>query len=349
MKKYSEAILDALKITLAKDPTTYLIGLGVPDPKGIFGTTMGLQEEFGETRVMDMPTSENGMTGIAIGSSLAGLKPIMTHQRADFALLALDQIINNAAKWHYMFDGKMNVPLVIRLIIGRGWGQGPQHSQNFAATFAHIPGLKVITPTTPSDVKGMLISAIEDQNPVISLEHRWLYNHFGPVQEGYYKIPLDQAKVVKKGSDITFVSYSYGVVETLKAALELEKIGINAEVIDLRSIKPIDEKTILESVKKTKKLLVFDLSWKTLGVSSEIIAIVCEKAFNDLDEAPIRINLEDNYAPTSHHLANKYYPLANDIIEKVAKLFNKKISLSKLIEDKSKKLDVPDKEFTGPF
>ena len=193
--KYFQAILEATDQCLAADPRVYVIGLGVTDPKGIFGTTLGLEAKYGPRRVMDMPVSENALTGIALGSAVTGMRPIMTHQRVDFALLALDQLINNAAKWHTMFGGRMRAPMVIRLIIGRGWGQGPQHSQSLQALFAHIPGLKVVMPATPYDAKGLLVAAVEDDNPVIYLEHRWLHGIWGPVPEERYRVPLGEARV----------------------------------------------------------------------------------------------------------------------------------------------------------
>ena len=171
--KFGEAIREAIDICMRDDKSVFIIGEGVPDPRGIFGSTLGLKEKYGGDRVLDMPLSENGMTGVCIGAALKGMRPIMTHQRMDFALLSMDEIINNAAKWHYMFGGKINIPLVVRMIIGRGWGQGAQHSQNLQALFAHIPGLNVIMPTTPYDVKGLLISSVENNNPVIFIEHRW--------------------------------------------------------------------------------------------------------------------------------------------------------------------------------
>src|SRR3990167_3336413 len=170
--KFHQAILEATTQLMESNPDVYVIGLGAPDPKGLFGTTMGLEEKFGPNRVMDMPASENAMTGIVIGSALMGMRPIMTHQRVDFSLLALDQLINNAAKWHYMFGGKGSVPMVVRMFIGRGWGQGPQHSQTLHSIFAHIPGLKVVMPSNPQDAKGLFISSVQDNNPVIFLEHR---------------------------------------------------------------------------------------------------------------------------------------------------------------------------------
>ncbi|MFQ5482693.1 MAG: dehydrogenase E1 component subunit alpha/beta, partial [Nitrospinaceae bacterium] len=181
---FSQALHEAADHCLAEDPSVYVLGLGVPDPKGVFGTTAGLQEKYGPDRVMDMPVSENAMTGVAIGSAMTGMRPIMTHQRIDFMLLSLDQVINNAAKWHYMFGGQLKAPLVIRLLVGRGWGQGPQHSQSLQALFAHIPGLKVVCPFSPHDAKGLLIAAVRDPNPVIFIEHRWLHGLYGPVPEG---------------------------------------------------------------------------------------------------------------------------------------------------------------------
>ena len=222
-KKYSESINEALFTAMEMDKSVICYGLGVPDPKGVFGTTIGLQEKFGEERVFDMPTSENAMTGVAIGASLNGIRPVIIHQRLDFFLLAMDQLVNNAAKWHYMFGGESSVPITIRLIVGRGWGQGPTHSQNLQAIFAHIPGLKVVMPVTAADAKGLLLSSIFDNNPVIFLEHRWLHNLEGDVPEGDYRVPIGRALQMNKGSDITIVSYSYMTIEALHAIEILEK------------------------------------------------------------------------------------------------------------------------------
>ncbi|NDB95513.1 MAG: hypothetical protein EBZ78_05070 [Verrucomicrobia bacterium] len=190
---FAEAIREATEIALREDPRVVLVGLGVPDPKGIFGTTGGLREVFGKERILDAPIAENGLTGMVIGGALAGLRPILTHQRVDFALLSLEQIINQAAKWNYMFDGRGGtVPIVIRMIIGRGWGQGPQHAQSLHSLFAHIPGLRVVAPSTPQEAKGVLLSAVRDPNPVIFLEHRWLHGLKGPVAQGSAGLPLDR-------------------------------------------------------------------------------------------------------------------------------------------------------------
>jgi pyruvate dehydrogenase E1 component beta subunit len=347
---FANAILEGTDQCMGEDPSTYIMGLGVPDPKGIFGTTVGLRKKYGKKRVLDMPISENAMTGVAIGSALMGMRPIMTHQRIDFMLLALDQIINNAAKWHYMFGGQKSVPLVIRLLIGQGWGQGPQHSQSLQALFAHIPGLKVVMPFSPNDAKGLLTASIKDDNPVIFIEHRWLHNLYGEVPEESFSVPIGQARIAKEGKDITIVSMSHMTLEALKAADHLAKENIDTEVIDLRSLKPLDEKTIIDSVKKTGRLIVVDGAWRFLSISSEIISIVVEKAFSSLKVSPCRITFPDFPTPTSWALANHYYPRAINIINQAQKLLG--------LQQKSEEalgivhtgaLDVPDKSFTGPF
>lgn len=352
--KYHEAILEATDLALQTDPRVYLMGLGVPDPKAIFGTLTGLAQKYGPDRVMDMPTSENAMTGIAIGSAVAGMRPIMTHQRVDFFLLALDQLINNGAKWHYMFGDQMNVPLVIRLIIGRGWGQGPQHSQSLQGLFAHIPGLKVVMPSSPYDAKGLLLSAIDDNNPVVYLEHRWLHGIFGPVPEEPYRVPIGKAKVLKEGSDITIVASSYMVLEAHKSVQLLEKEGISAELIDIRSLKPLDTETILSSVKKTGRLLVADPDWKFAGFGAEIVSIVAEELFSSLKCPPIRIGFPDRHCPTSWPLANHFYPTVKHIALEALKAMKKPVRATALLEEILKHaietpLDVPNQEFTGPF
>ncbi len=347
--KYSQAIREATDQCLDRDSSVYLIGLGVPDPKGVFGTTLGLHEKYGAHRVMDMPTSENGMTGIAIGSALVGMRPIMVHQRVDFAILAMEQIVNQAAKWHYMFGGKMSVPMVIRMIVGRGWGQGPQHSQSLQSWFAHVPGLRVIMPTTPYDMKGLMVSSIEDNNPVICIEHRWLYNITGYVPEEIYRVSLGKARVMKEGEDLTIVAMSHMSLEALRAAELLEKEGFSIEVIDLRSLRPLDMPTVLESVRKTGHLLVADTSWKTGGFAGEIVSRVTEEAFGSLKAAPRRIALPDCPAPTSPSLANSFYPRTVDIIESIRKVLGSEKDFPVLAIETPDYMDVPDPSFVGPF
>ena len=346
--KYSEAIREALNISMTKDKSVILLALGVDDPKGIFGTTINLSKKFGNLRVFDMPTAENSMTGIAIGCSIGNLRPIMTHQRVEFSLLSIDQIINQAAKWTYMSAGKMKVPLVIRMIIGRGWGQGPQHSQSLESLFSNIPGLKVVCPATPYDAKGMLISSIEDDNPVIFFEHRWLHNYFGKVPKNYFKVPLGKSKIIHKGNDITIVASSLMSIESLKTARILKSFNIKADVIDLRCLRPLDIKPIINSIKKTKSLLVVDNGWMKYGISSEIITAIIEKLKNYSRVKIKRIGISDNPIPSTRSLAKYCYQDVYSILKAVLEIKN--IKNDKLNDYKVySATDVPDKEFTGPF
>jgi pyruvate dehydrogenase E1 component beta subunit len=347
--KYYQAVNEALDLCMAQDDSVFVMGLGVPDPKGIFGTTLGLLEKYSASSVMDMPASENAMTGVAIGAALKGMRPVMTHQRIDFALLSLEQIVNQAANWHYMFGGSACVPLVIRMIIGRGWGQGPQHSQSLQAWFAHVPGLKVVMPTTAYDAKGMLIASIEDNNPVIFIEHRWLYNITDNVPEGIYKVPLAKAKVVKEGKDITIVATSYMTLEALRTADNLKISGIHAEVVDIRTLKPLDEKTILDSVRKTGRLIVADTGWKSAGFGAEICALAAEAVFESLKAPPRRVSLPDCPTPTTPALAAHYYPRARQIEVCALQMMGVKSNEVAPLSSNSCPLDVPDTSFEGPF
>ncbi len=345
---FAQAIREAQDLCLAKDPSVYIMGLGVPDPKGVFGTTLGLQAKYGDKRVLDMPTAENGMTGVALGSTLAGMRPVMVHQRLDFALLAVEQIVNQAAKWRYMFGGQLGAPLVIRLIIGRGWGQGTQHAQSLQSWFSHIPGLKVVMPVTPADAKGLLISAIEDDDPVVFLEHRWLHSISGPVPEGVYREPLGKARIARKGVDLTIAAVSYMTLEALRAADYLAEEGVSAEVVDVRSLRPLDEETLLASVRKTGRLIAADTSWAFSGFSAELAAVAAEKAFKDLKCAPVRFGTADCPIPSTPALANLCYPHASDLAEAGRRMLGLKGPAPKRPAAKTP-LDVPDMSFTGPF
>jgi pyruvate dehydrogenase E1 component beta subunit len=347
--KFSEAIREATDQAMERDPSVYIVGLGVPDPKGIFGTTLGLQEKFGAARVQDMPLSENAMTGIVLGSALVGMRPIITHQRMDFALVAMEQMVNQAAKWHYMFGGKAKVPMVVRMIVGRGWGQGPQHSQSLQAWFAHIPGLKVVMPTSAHDAKGLLAAAVEDNNPVIFIEHRWLNNIADDVPEEYYTVPLSKARVMREGSDVTIVGTSYMALESLRAANILDKEGVSAEVIDLRTIRPWDTETVLASVRKTGRLIVADTGGAAFGVSAEIVATVLENEFVSIKGAPVRIALPDHPCPTSPALSSYYYSQAGHIVRDTLKMMGHSLAAHACDIISSQKLDVPDSSFKGPF
>ena len=348
--KFFQAINEAIDLCMTKDPAVYIMGLGVPDPKGIFGTTLGLLEKHGRGRVMDMPTSENGMTGVAIGSAIVGMRPILTHQRMDFTLYSIEQIVNQAEKWHYMFAGQMKVPLVIRMIVGRGWGQGPQHSQSLQAWFAHIPGLKVVMPATPYDAKGLLIASVEDNNPVIFIEHRWLYNIFGNVPEGVYRVPLGRARIAREGKDITIVATSHMVLEALRAAEVLSSSGIQGEVVDIRSLKPLDKEAIVESVRKTGRVIAVDGAWRTAGISAEILAIVAEEAYLDLKCKPQRVTFPEAPTPTTRALADHYYPRAIHILNAARKMMELPEKTEEELGMKSDTpLDIPEAAFTGPF
>lgn len=346
---FAQSVNEAIDLSMAKDKAVYIMGLGVPDPKGVFGTTSGLQEKYGDSRVMDMPIAENGMTGIAVGAALAGMRPILVHQRVDFAVLAMEQISNQAANWHYMFGGKKSVPMVVRVMVGRGWGQGPQHSQSLQSWFAHVPGLKVVMPATPHDAKGLLISSIEDNNPVIFLEHRWLHSIIDNVPEGLYRVPIGKAKVLREGKDLTIVAASYMVLEANRAAQFLSAHGVDVEVIDLRTIKPLDTATIIGSVRKTGRLIAADTGWKTCGVAGEIVALASEEAFSSLKCAPIRVTLPDCPTPTTPALANLYYPGTATLVDAAVRMLKLDPKITAEAEGKFKVSDVPDTSFKGPF
>jgi pyruvate/2-oxoglutarate/acetoin dehydrogenase E1 component len=348
-KKFSTAINEALHLAMEMDASVICYGLGVTDPKAVFGTTAGLEKRFGSERVFDMPTSENAMTGVAVGAALDGIKPVMTHQRLDFFLLALDQLINGAAKWHYMFGSQKSVPITIRLIIGRGWGQGPTHSQNLHAWFAHIPGLKVVMPTTPEDAKGLLLSSIFDPNPVVFLEHRWLHNTLGEVADGDIRTPIGQAQCLRKGTDITLVAMSYMTVEALHAADFLATQGISCEVIDLRSIKPLDWPAILASINRTGRLLALDSGFETGSVAGEIVARTSMELFDGLKTPPSRLAMPDIPEPTSYGLTRGFYVRAADIAVRVMEIMGHDTQNVRNALPEPTPHDVPGDWFKGPF
>lgn len=352
---FADAIREGLDQAMAQDSRVIVIGEGVPDPKAIFNTTAGLRETHGAARVFDMPLAENGLTGICIGAALAGMRPVMVHQRIDFALLALDQLVNNAAKWHYMFDGKASVPLVVRMIVGRGWGQGPQHSQSLQAMFAQIPGLKVIMPTTAHDAKGMLIAAIEDNSPVIFIEHRWLHYVKDNVPETYYRVELDKARVLHEGEAVTVAAFSYMALEAYAAAKALmSAMGVSIEVLDMRCVRPLDVGAVIDSLRKTGRLVVADTASSTGSIAGELIAQVAERAFGMLKAPPVRVASPDYPTPTSHFMSDGYYPGAQTIADAVIGLLGaNKVGegYHKLCEALQRKgpHDTPNRDFTGPF
>jgi pyruvate dehydrogenase E1 component beta subunit len=318
--QYSLAINEALYQMMLHDRSVFLIGQGVKSPWYVGNTAKGLFERFGPERVIDTPVSENAITGSAVGAAIVGMRPIVVHPRVDFMMYALDPIINEAANWHYMFGGKLSVPVVIWGIINRGGEQAAQHSQALHAFFAHIPGLKVVMPSTPYDAKGLMIAAIKDNNPVVYIDDRWLYKIEGEVPEEIYEVPIGRAIIRRKGKDVTLAATSYMVYNALQAAEELAKNGINIEVLDIRTLKPLDQELLLDSVKKTGRLVVADGGWKTCGVAAEISSLVFEQAFSYIRSAVVRVTLPDVPAPASSALERSYYPSAGHIVQAVKKV-----------------------------
>ena len=320
---YALAVNEALKQTMRLDDSVFVIGQGVKSPWYVGNTCKDLIEEFGEERVIDTPVSENAMTGAAVGASIAGMKAVAVHPRMDFMLYGLDPIINEAANWHYMFGGAASVPVVIWAIINRGGEQGAQHSQALHALFAHIPGLKVVMPADAYSAKGLMAAAINDPNPVVFVDDRWLYNDSGEVPEELYNVPIGKARIVREGKDISLIASSFLVKEAVKAADELANDGISVEMIDLRTIKPFDKEAILNSVRKTKKALVIDGGWKSFGVSAEIAAFISEECFNELQAPASRLALPDCPAPASRELEKEFYFDSTTIINKIKKVIQK--------------------------
>ena len=312
--KYWEAISEGIVQAMERDPDIFVTGIAVDYSSGIFGTTVEANKRFGPKRVFDAPAMENALTGIAVGAAAVGKRPIIVHPRNDFMFLAFDNLLNLACKWRYMFGGTNGTtPIVVRAVVGRGWGQGATHSQSTHAPLAHFPGLTVAMPAFPKDAKGLILSALTHTGPVVILEHRSLFDTVGEVPEDPIATPFGNAAVVREGSDITIVATSFMSYEAVHAADELVNEGIRAEVIDLRTIRPLDENTILKSVKKTGRLIVADTSWELCGVSSEVAALVAEKGFFHLKAPVRRIALANCPAPVSQPLEKAFYPTSSTI------------------------------------
>jgi len=346
-QSYKEAIAVATKEILHEIPNAVVIGQGVCDPTRIFGTTAGLIEEFGSERIIDMPIMEEGMTGIAIGMALNGLYPIQTHIRVDFLLLAVNQLVNMAAKYRYMYGGAFEVPMLIRAIVGRSWGQGPQHSQSLQALFAHIPGLTVLMPSTAEDAYHSYIYAAKTfKNPVLSIEHRFLYDlQFENKQEfNRIKSPF-QPRLVEKGEDVTIVATSYMVQEAQRAAAWLkENTPVTCEIIDLHCVSQIDTSLLFRSLQKTRHLIVADTSWQAYGVSAEICRLVAEHSPQALRKPVITIGMQPSPCPTSHMLEDVFYSDMSDIVMAINKMhdFSGKVPTKEYAKNLRKK-------FKGPF
>lgn len=350
-----EAIREGLIEAALADSSVIFFAEGIADPSSVYGTTQGLRKYISSDRIIEMPLSENAITGVAIGAAMSGKRAVLNLHRVEFALLAMEQIVNNAAKIHYISAGRHRVPIVIRLVVGRGWGQGPEHSQSLEAMFAMIPGLKVVMPTFPADAKGLIISAIQDDSPVIFIEHRWCHYVQGHVPTGAYNVSLDGPVQLREGKDITIVSTSFMTLEAMRAAEQLAENGISVDLFDLRVVRPLNTKSIKESVRKTGRLITIDTGYRMFGIGAEIIAQVTEECFSMLKSPPARIGLPEHPNPSSRGYLLGLYPDSLSILKAVATMFNWDSSnLEKAIESlnatKPKHpLDIPDPSFKGPF
>lgn len=341
---YCKAINEALHQEMERDERIFVYGLDVDDHKRTFGSGKNLLERFGDKRYFSTPLSEDAMMGLGIGAAINGLHPINVHIRVDFLLLTMNQLANMATSLHYGSGGKLSVPLVIRAIIGRGWGQGFQHSKTLQSIFAHIPGLKVVMPTTPYDAKGILISAIRDNNPVLILEHRLLYWQEGLVPEESFTVPLDKANVLISGSDITIAATSWMNIEAFATAKIMEKRGISVEVIDVRSIAPLDDELIVQSVHRTGHLIVADYDWLHCGLSAEIATRIYEKCMSSLHSPIARIGFAPTPCPTTRPLENLFYPGAETLV----RIIEQKLGLEKADLSEEEFFSYENK-FKGPF
>ncbi|EDM43565.1 pyruvate dehydrogenase E1 component [unidentified eubacterium SCB49] len=318
--QFREAICEAMSEEMRKDESIYLMGEEVAEYNGAYKASKGMLDEFGAKRVIDTPIAELGFSGIAIGSAMNGNRPIVEYMTFNFSLVGIDQIINNAAKIRQMSGGQFNCPIVFRGPTASAGQLAATHSQAFESWFANTPGLKVVVPSNPADAKGLLKSAIRDNDPVIFMESEQMYGDKGEVPEGEYLIPLGVADVKRKGTDVTIVSFGKIIKEAVKAADELAKEGIECEIIDLRTVRPMDQEAILTSIKKTNRLVVLEEAWPFGNVASEITYLVQNEAFDYLDAPVQRINTADTPAPFSPELLAEWLPNSNDVVKAVKKV-----------------------------
>jgi len=343
---YVKAIRNAFAQALAHDDNVFLMGLDIDDHLGIQGSTVGLVDEFGADRVFTTPLSEDAMTGVAIGAAMAGMKPVHIHIRMDFLLLCMNQLVNIASKAHYMYGGEVHVPMVVRCIIGKSWGQGAQHSQALHSLFMHIPGLKVVAPSNAYDAKGLMLAAINDPNPVIFMEHRLLFNTESDVPDAPYEVEIGKSKVVREGRDITLVAISNMVIETLRAAELLEQEGIHVTIVDPVTVSPLDMVPIITSAQQTKRLFVIDNAWLNCGASAEIIARVCESS-NDAIQVK-RLGFAQTTCPTTPSLEKEFYPNPITIAKMAISMIDPIKASGWQPSDKGAEL-VYQMKFKGPF
>ncbi|WP_010257052.1 pyruvate dehydrogenase complex E1 component subunit beta [Myroides injenensis] len=321
--QFREAVCEAMSEEMRRDESIYLIGEEVAEYNGAYKASKGMLDEFGPKRVIDAPIAELGFAGIGVGSAMNGNRPIVEFMTFNFSLVGIDQIINNAAKMRQMTGGQINIPIVFRGPTASAGQLGATHSQAFENWYANVPGLKVVVPSTPYDAKGLLKAAIRDNDPVIFMESEQMYGDKGEVPDGEYIIPLGVADIKREGKDVTIVSFGKIIKEAFKAADELEKEGISCEIIDLRTIRPLDHETILNSVKKTNRLVILEEAWPFGSISSEITYIVQERAFDHLDAPIQRITTADTPAPYSPVLLEEWLPNANDVVKAVKKVLYK--------------------------
>jgi|TARA_B100000315_G_scaffold63336_1_gene57530 pyruvate dehydrogenase E1 component beta subunit len=342
---YREALDEALVQGMENDPEVFVMGCGVNDEGGIFGSTKETYQKFGKDRVMDVPLSENAIAGIGIGAAIMGKRPVIVHARNDFLLLAMDQIVNHAAKWEFMSGEKLHCPMLVRAIVGRGWGQAAQHSQSLQALFSHVPGLKVVLPACAHDAKGLLLGSLRESGPVISIEHRLLYETRSPVPETLYSLALGKGIVRRPGQNLTIVAFSYMVKESMEAAEKLHEQGIDVEVVDPRCSSPLDMKTILDSVRKTRKVIVADTGWTSFGISAEITTRIYDACLSML-EAPVqRVALPDINTPCSSNLEQEFYPGVDDLVRTGMQLMGQHAGQDITIRSQS----TQHSNFQGPF
>lgn len=319
-RTFVQALTEGLDQAMAADTNVFLLGEDIGKMGGDFGVTRGLYDKYGAERVRDTPLSEAAIVGICVGSGMVGMRPVAEIMFADFLGECYDQLVNNAAKMHYMFDGQFKAPIVVRTACGGGFGGGPHHSQSVEGWFLNVPGLVIVAPSTPADAKGMLIASIENDNPILFLEHKALYRIKGDVPEGYYTTPLRSAKVVREGKDVTIVAAMKMVHESLAAVDALAKEGIEAEVIDLRTIRPYDADTILQSVRKTGRAVVANEAPKLGGLAAELSAAIAEECFHDLKAPVVRVAALDTPIPFSLVLEKYILPGKDDVIAGVKKV-----------------------------
>lgn len=318
--RYVDALNEALREELTRDENVYIIGEDVAQNGGVFGVTMDLWKDFGNKRVRNTPISEAAIIGCGVGSAVAGLRPVVELMYTDFTTVCMDQIVNQAAKIRYMFGGKAVVPLTIRCQSGAGSGDAAQHTQCLESWFTHVPGLKVVMPSTPADAKGLLKSSIRENNPVIFIEHQMLYSTKGQVPDGEYTIPLGKAEVKREGKDLTLVTWSWEVLHALKAAEVLAERGIDVEVVDPRTLNPFDWETVGKSIEKTGRLLIVHQACRTSGFGAEVAAEAAEKFFYSLDGPIVRLAAANTPVPYNRFLEAKQYPQTEDIVSHVEKM-----------------------------